>query len=197
MIVSVDWLKQFVDVKEPPAELADLLSSIGLEAEDLRIFEGMQGVVIGKVTSVNKHPNADRLNVCSVYDGEIDYQVVCGADNVAKGQIIAYAKVGSVLPGGFKLKKINLRGVESNGMICSAKELNISEEHEGIIVLPKSGKVGADFIEEYGNKFLKIELDITPNRPDAFSHYGIARDISVSKDRELSKIKLYKKTMEY
>ena len=70
-------------------------------------------------------------------------------------------------------------------MICSAKELNISEEHEGIIVLPKSCKVGADFIEEYGNKFLKIELDITPNRPDAFSHYGIARDISVSKDREL------------
>ena len=193
MIVSIDWLKEFIDITESPEELADILSSIGLEAEDLRIFEGMQGVVIGKVTSVTEHPNADRLNVCSVYDGEIDHQVVCGADNVAKDQTIAYAKVGSVLPGGFKLKKINLRGVESNGMICSAKELNISEEHEGIIVLPESCKIGADFIGEYGNKFLKIELDITPNRPDAFSHYGIARDISVFKDRELSKIEINKK----
>ena len=193
MIVSIDWLKEYVDIKEPPDELADILSSIGLEAEDLKIFEGMKGVVIGKVTSVSKHPNADRLNVCTVYDGEIDYQVVCGADNVAKDQIIAYAKVGSILPGGFKLKKINLRGVESNGMICSAKELNISNEHEGIIVLPESCKIGANFIEEYGNKFLRIELDITPNRPDAFSHYGIARDISVYKDRELLKIEINKK----
>ena len=193
MIVSIDWLKEFVDITESPEELADLLSSIGLEAEDCKIFQGLNGVIIGKVKSVEKHPNADRLNVCSVYDGEIDHQVVCGADNVAKNQTIAYAKVGSVLPGGFKLKKINLRGVESNGMICSAKELNINDDHEGIIVLPDSCKIGADFIEEYGNKFLKIELDITPNRPDAFSHYGIAKDISVSRDRELLKIQINKK----
>ena len=192
MIVSIDWLKEFVDITESPEELADLLSSIGLEAEDCKIFQGLNGVIIGKVKSVEKHPNADRLNVCSVYDGEIDHQVVCGADNVAKNQTIAYAKVGSVLPGGFKLKKINLRGVESNGMICSAKELNINDDHEGIIVLPDSCKIGADFIEEYGNKFLKIELDITPNRPDAFSHYGIARDISVFKNRKLSKIAIKK-----
>ena len=195
MIVSIDWLKEFVDITESPEELADVLSSIGLEAEDCKIFQGLNGVIIGKVKSVEKHPNADRLNVCSVYDGEIDHQVVCGADNVAKNQTIAYAKVGSVLPGGFKLKKINLRGVESNGMICSAKELNINDDHEGIIVLPDSCEIGADFIEEYGNKFLKIELDITPNRPDAFSHYGIARDISVSRDRELLKIQINKKDL--
>ena len=195
MIVSIDWLKEFVDITESPEELADLLSSIGLEAEDCKIFQGLNGVIIGKVKSVEKHPNADRLNVCSVYDGEIDHQVVCGAHNVAKNQTIAYAKVGSVLPGGFKLKKINLRGVESNGMICSAKELNINDDHGGIIVLPDSCKIGADFIEEYGNKFLKIELDITPNRPDAFSHYGIARDISVSRDRELLKIQINKKDL--
>ena len=93
MIVSVDWLKEYVDITESPQELADLLSSIGLEAEDCKIFQGLNGVIIGKVKSVEKHPNADRLNVCSVYDGEIDHQVVCGADNVAKNQTIAYAKL--------------------------------------------------------------------------------------------------------
>ena len=193
MIVSIDWLKEFVNINESPAELADLLSSIGLEAEDLNPFEGLKGVVIGKVMSVDKHPNADRLNVCSVYDGKNEYQVVCGANNVAKDQTIAYAKIGSVLPGGFKLKKIKLRGIDSSGMICSAKELNIHDDHEGIIVLPDTCTIGADFIEEYGNKFLKIELDITPNRPDAFSHYGIARDIAVCKNRKLSKIQFNEK----
>jgi len=158
MIVSIDWLKEFVDIKEPPDKLADMLSSIGLEAEFLNSFEGLDGVVIGKVKSIEKHPNADRLSVCTVYDGKQDYQVVCGAKNVAKDQTIAYAKVGSVLPGGFRLEKIKLRGVESSGMICSAKELNIHDDHEGIIVLPESCKVGKDFLEEYGNKFLKIEL---------------------------------------
>ena len=193
MIVSVNWLKEFVKIKESAGELADILSSIGLEAEDLKPFEDLKGVVIGKVKSVDKHPNADRLNVCVVYDGQKDYQVVCGANNVAKDQTIAYAKIGSVLPGGFRLEKIKLRGVESSGMICSAKELNIHDDHEGIIVLPDSCSIGADFIEEYGHKFLKIELDITPNRPDAFSHYGVARDIAVYKNRTLSNIKLKKK----
>ena len=188
MIVSIDWLKEFVDIKESPGDLADILSSIGLEAEDLNPFKDLEGVVIGKIKSVEKHPNADRLSVCSVYDGEKDYQVVCGANNVAKDQTIAYAKVGSVLPGGFRLEKIKLRGVESSGMICSAKELNISDENEGIMVLPDSCSPGNDFIKEYGNRFLKIELDITPNRPDAFSHYGVARDIAVYKNRTLSKI---------
>jgi phenylalanyl-tRNA synthetase beta chain len=186
MIVSINWLKEFVDIKEPPDKLADMLSSIGLEAEFLNSFEGLDGVVIGKVMSIEKHPNADRLSVCTVYDGEEDYQVVCGAKNVAKDQTIAYARVGSILPGDFRLEKIKLRGIESNGMICSAKELNIHDDDEGIIVLPESCKVGKDFLEEYGNKFLKIELDITPNRPDAFSHYGVARDIAVYTNRKLT-----------
>ncbi|MBE76425.1 MAG: phenylalanine--tRNA ligase subunit beta [Candidatus Marinimicrobia bacterium] len=196
MILSIDWLKEFVDIKESSGELADILSSIGLEAEDLKPFEDLEGVVIGKVKSVDKHPNADRLSVCSVYDGEKDYQVVCGANNVAKGQTIAYAKVGSVLPGGFRLEKIKLRGVESSGMICSAKELNISDEHEGIMVLPESCIPGNDFVDEYGIKFLRIELDITPNRPDAFSHYGVARDIAVYKNRPLSKIQFNEKKIQ-
>ena len=187
MIVSIKWLKEFVEINETPKELADMLSSIGLEAEFSDSFDGIGGVIVGKVKSVKKHPNADRLNVCRVYDGKDEHQVVCGAKNVAKGQTIAYAKVGSVLPGDFQLERIKLRGVESNGMICSAKELNIHDDHEGIIVLPDDCEIGKDFIEEYGSKFLKLELDITPNRPDAFSHYGVARDIAVYTKRKLSK----------
>ena len=186
MIISIDWLKDFINVEETPEELSNLLSSLGLEAECDNQFGDIMGVVIGKVISVSDHPNADRLNVCMVSDGQKEFQVVCGAPNVAEGQIIAYAKVGSALPGGFNLEKIKLRGVESNGMICSARELNISDEHDGILVLPESCRLGANFVDEYANKFLKIELDITPNRPDAFSHYGVARDISVFKKRTLN-----------
>ena len=186
MIVSIDWLKDFVDIKESPEELAEILSSVGLEAEYINSFSEISNVVIGKVISVESHPNADRLNVCNVNDGKKDYQVVCGAPNVQTGQTIAYAKIGSTLPGGFKLEKIKLRGVDSSGMICSAKELNISEEHDGILVLPVTCIVGGDFFKEYGYKYLTIELDITPNRPDAFSHYGVARDISVILDRDLA-----------
>jgi len=186
MIISIDWLKDFINIQETPEELSDLLSSLGLEAECDNKFGDIRDVVIGKVISVSDHPNADRLNVCMVSDGQKEFQVVCGAPNVAEGQIIAYAKVGSTLPGGFNLEKIKLRGVESNGMICSARELNISDEHDGILVLPESCTLGSDFVNEYANKFLNIELDITPNRPDAFSHYGVARDISVFKKRILN-----------
>ena len=185
MIISIDWLKDFIDIEETPEELSNMLSSLGLEAESDNQFGDIKDVVIGEVISVSDHPNADRLNVCMVSDGQKEFQVVCGAPNVAEGQIIAYAKVGSTLPGGFNLEKIKLRGVESNGMICSARELNISDEHDGILVLPESCILGANFVDEYANKFLKIELDITPNRPDAFSHYGVARDISVFKKRTL------------
>ena len=185
MIISIDWLKDFIDIEETPEELSNMLSSLGLEAESDNQFGDIKDVVIGEVISVSDHPNADRLNVCMVSDGQKEFQVVCGAPNVAEGQIIAYAKVGSILPGGFNLEQIKLRGVESNGMICSARELNISDEHDGILVLPESCILGANFVDEYANKFLKIELDITPNRPDAFSHYGVARDISVFKKRTL------------
>ena len=195
MIVSIDWLKDFVDIDEQPEELAELLSSVGLEAEYNNQFSEIKNVIIGKVLSVKGHPNADRLNVCTVNDGDNDFQVVCGAPNVSEGQTIAYAKVGSVLPGGFKLEKIKLRGVESSGMICSAKELNISDEHDGILVLPDSCSLGENFITEYANKFIKIELDITPNRPDAFSHYGVARDISVFKNKNLKSLEFETKNI--
>ena len=183
MIVSIEWLKEFVDINETPEELAELLSKTGLEAEIIGIPNQLSGIIIGKVETAEKHPDADKLKLCTVNDGNDIQQVVCGAPNVDKGQTIAFATVGSVLPGNFKIKKAKIRGVESYGMICSERELHLSDEHEGILVLPDNLKAGDDFIDAYGYKFLSLELDITPNRPDAFSHQGVARDIACKMDR--------------
>ena len=185
MIVSTEWLKQFVDVRESPAELADLLSGIGLDAEFTGIQDNIEGVVIGRVKTAEKHPNADKLSLCTVSDGKNEFQVVCGAPNVAEGQTIAYASVGAVLSGNVKIKKAKIRGTESFGMICSERELGISDEHEGILVLPEHLQTGDDFLEACGQQFMTLELDITPNRPDAFSHIGVARDIAVKTGRKL------------
>ena len=108
MIISIEWLKQFVDINESPSELADLLSSIGLEAETISIIpDTIKGVVVGKVISAEKHPNADTLSLCSISDGKDEYQVVCGAPNVNEGQTIAYAPIGSVIADDITIKKIN------------------------------------------------------------------------------------------
>ena len=165
MIISLNWLKEFVDIRESSQELADLLTNIGLEAEVAGIPESLSGIVIGKVETSEKHPNADRLKLCTINDGTAIHQVVCGAPNVDKGQTIVFAKLGAILPGNFKIKKMKIRGVESCGMICSERELQLSDEHEGIMVLPDDLVAGQDFMEAYGHKFLSVELDLTPNRP--------------------------------
>ena len=130
MRVSIDWLKQFVSIKENPADLAEMLSMLGLEAEPVHDFSGLSGVIVGKVATAIKHPNADRLKLCTVNDGADTVNVVCGAPNVAAGQTVAFAQVGSVLPGGFKISKAKIRGEESRGMICSERELVFSDDHE-------------------------------------------------------------------
>ena len=188
MIISLDWLKEFVDIDESPDELSDLLSGIGLEAEATSVPTEISGVVIGKVETAEKHPDADKLKLCTVNDGKQVHQVVCGAPNVDSGQTIAFATVGSVLPGKLKIKKANIRGVESSGMICSERELNLSDEHEGIMVLPDDLEPGDDFVSSYGYKYISVELDITPNRPDAFSHQGVARDIACKTNRDFKQI---------
>ncbi|MBT7823041.1 MAG: phenylalanine--tRNA ligase subunit beta [Candidatus Marinimicrobia bacterium] len=183
MIVSIDWLKQFVEITESPEDLAELLSKTGLEAEVVGIPHELPGLIVGYVESAEKHPDADKLKKCTVSDGSEIYQVVCGAPNVEAGKNIAFAKVGAVLPGNFKIKKAKIRGVESFGMICSERELLITDEHEGIMVLSGDLNPGDSFMEAYGHKYLSIELDITPNRPDAFSHQGVARDIAAATGR--------------
>ena len=188
MIVSIDWLREFLEIKESPNELADMLTNSGLEAELNEVPLSIPGVIIGKVESTEKHPDADKLKICIVNDGQQNHQVICGAPNVNSGQMIPFATVGSILPGNLKIKKAKIRGVESNGMICSERELNISDEHEGIMVLPKRLPLGKDFMEAYGKKFLSLELDVTPNRPDAFSHQGVARDLACITDRKFSPV---------
>ena len=183
MIVSIEWLKEFVDINEPAAELADLLTNTGLEASVTGAPSEIPGVVIGIVETAGKHPDADKLKLCTVNDGNSVHQVVCGAPNVEAGQTIVFARVGSVLPGNSKIKKVTIRGVESYGMICSERELQITDEHEGIMVLPSELNPGDDFISAFGHRYISLELDITPNRPDAFSHQGVARDIACATGR--------------
>ena len=190
MIISIEWLKDFVDIKESPEELADLLSNIGLESEVTDTTIEDSGVIIARVESTEKHPNADKLKICTLNDGLNFHKVICGAPNVASGQIVPFAKIGSVLPGNFTIKKVNIRGVESSGMICSERELGISDEHEGIMLLPDNLKLGESFKTSYGYKFHSLELDITPNRSDAFSHYGVARDIACATERDLKKLEI-------
>ena len=194
MRISIDWLKEFVSIKENPADLADMLSMLGLEAEPVHDFSGLSGVVIGKVATAKKHPNADRLKLCTVNDGTATVNVVCGAPNVAAGQTVAFAQEGAELPGGFIISKAKIRGEESRGMICSERELGISDEHEGIMVLPDKLKAGT-VINAYLEKvYDALDLDITPNRPDGFSHYGVARDIALKTGRKLKDLSIKKAT---
>ena len=135
MRISIDWLKEFVDTNESTTDIADSLTMLGLEAENSTDSYGLNDIIVGEVIDRIKHPNADRLNLCKVFDGQNTLPIVCGAPNVDKGQKIAFAPVGAVLPGEFKISKAKIRGEISEGMICSEKELNISDEHEGIMVL--------------------------------------------------------------
>ena len=140
MKVSLHWLKRFVDFDLTATDLADKLTMRGFESEVVTDFDSLDNLVVGDVLTAEKHPDADKLKLCSVSDGNETFNVVCGAPNVDAGQKIVFAKVGAVLPGDFKIGKAKIRGIESFGMICSERELGISEEHDGIMVLDDSVK---------------------------------------------------------
>ena len=182
MKVSLKWLRDYVPVSLEPKELAHKLTMAGLEVGGVEeVGEAWEGVCVGKVREVNKHPNADRLSLCIVDIPGETHEVVCGAPNVAAGQNIAFAKVGAQLFDGHsgksvKLKAAKIRGVVSNGMICSEKELGMSEEHEGILVLPEDAPPGMPLFEYLGDSILELEL--TPNRPDCLSMLGVAQEVS-------------------
>lgn len=186
MRLSINWLRQYVDIKESPQELADMLTMLGFEAEIATDLSNFNNIVTAKVESVVEHPNADKLSLCKVNDGNETISVVCGAPNVEAGQKVVFAKVGTVLPGGFEIKKAKIRGEVSFGMICAEDELGISENHDGIMVLPEDTKIGIPIGKVLNQKYAALELDITPNRPDALSHYGIAREIALKTDRKLN-----------
>jgi phenylalanyl-tRNA synthetase beta chain len=185
MRLSINWLNKYIEVKESPQELADMLTMLGFEAEIATDLTNLNNVVTASVKSVRKHSNADKLTVCEVFDGKDVYNVVCGAPNVQAEQKIVFAKVGAELPGGFKITKAKIRGEVSFGMICAEDEIGISDNHEGIMVLPNSTKLGLPISEVLNEKYAALELDITPNRPDALSHIGIAREINLKTGREI------------
>ncbi len=153
-------------------------------------FPYLPNVQVGEVLSVEPHPDADRLTVCTVTVGGDPRTIVCGAPNVAAGQKVAVAPVGATLAGGITLEKRKIRGVVSDGMICAGDELGIGDDHDGIVVLPEGAPVGEPLAEYVGLATRQIKLDITPNRPDALSHIGVARDLSAVLGRELTKPKV-------
>ena len=186
MNISYNWLKEYVDFELTAQEVADALTSEGLEVgcvEEVQpVKGGLQGLVIGEVLTCVPHPNSDHMHVCTVNLGEGEpVQIVCGAPNVAAGQKVVVATLGCKLYDGdecFTIKKSKLRGVESHGMICAEDEIGIGTDHNGIIVLPETAVPGTPAAEYYNLKSdYLIEVDITPNRADACSHYGVARDL--------------------
>lgn len=166
----------------------------GLEVEDVYSeAEIYKGFVVGKVNSKQKHPNADKLSLCTVSTGENEYKVICGAPNVEANQKIVFAPIGTIIPKGqLKIEKVKIRGIESYGMICSEAELEISDKNEGIMVLPDDFKVGAKITEALKLNDVIFEIGITPNRPDALSHIGVARELAalLGKSLKLPQIKL-------
>ena len=187
MNISYNWLKQYININITPDELSKALTSIGLEVggvdEVQTVKGGLEGLVIGEVLTCTNHENSDHLHVTTVNVGtEEALQIVCGAPNVAAGQKVVVATVGTKLYSGeesFTIKRSKIRGVESMGMICAEDEIGIGTSHDGIIVLPADAVVGTLAKDYYGIKsdFL-LEVDITPNRVDAASHYGVARDLA-------------------
>lgn len=181
MKVSLNWLREYVDYDGTPVALAELLTMAGVEVEGIETRGlDLEKVVVAQILSREPHPNADRLGVCRVDDGsgqQHPRQIVCGATNYRVGDKVPLALPGSVLPGDVKIKVGKLRGVESEGMLCSARELRLADDAEGLLILPPDALVGAPVGSLYPSDTI-LDLEITPNRPDLLSHVGLAREIA-------------------
>jgi phenylalanyl-tRNA synthetase beta chain len=187
MTISYKWLSEYLPVKIEPERLSKILTSVGLEVEKMETFEevkgGLKGLVIGEVLHTEQHPNADKLKLTRVNTGTGEpLQIVCGAPNVATGQKVVVATVGTTIyPSGgepLTMKVAKIRGVESHGMICAEDEIGLGTSHAGIMVLPQDAKIGttaADYFQPYSD--IIYEIGLTPNRMDAMSHWGVARDV--------------------
>ena len=182
MLFSVNWLKKWVDIDLPVEELSGKLTASGLEVDTVEpVAAPFSGVVVAAITSCGPHPDADKLKICFIDYGDAEpVQVVCGAPNVRAGIRIPLAKVGAVLGDDFKIRKAKLRGVESFGMACSARELGLSNDHSGLMELPLDAPLGMDIRDFLELDDHAIEVDLTPNRADCLSIRGLAQDVSAS-----------------
>lgn len=186
MLVSLKWLKDYVDIEITPEELAHRLTMSGLEVEDIKtIRPQFDGVVVAKILSVKPHPSADRLSLCSVSDGAEIYHVVCGAKNIAERDIVPLAKVGAVIPGGYTIKSSLLRGEKSEGMLCSESELEIGDDESGIMHLPKDLKLGLPLGKALNIEDTVLDVNVTPNRSDCLNMIGIAREVAAITGKKL------------
>lgn len=185
MKFTLNWLKDYIDFDLSPEELSHSLTMAGLEVEDV-IYQGkgLDNVVAAQITELIPHPNAEKLSLCKVTDGENTYPIVCGATNMKVGDKVALAKIGAKLPAGpkfpdgLKIKKAKIRGEVSEGMLCAANELGIGEESDGIIILSESSNIGNAIVDEIGLNDVVFEVGITPNRPDCLSVIGVAREVA-------------------
>ena len=192
MKLTWKWLLEHLETEAGIDQVVETLPKLGLEvASVIDIAKDLREFVSVEVLEVNKHPNADKLNVCIVFDGNKHFKVVCGAHNVKVGMIGVFAYVGTFIPGlNFTLKSGNIRGEQSDGMLCSEKELTISDKHEGIIELPKSTKNGLSVVDVLELNDPIIEIEITPNRGDCLGVRGIARDLAASGIGTLKELKI-------
>ena len=178
MRISYNWLKELVDFDMEPQDLCKMLTFLGVETTVVGGGTNWSGVVTAKVLDRQKHPNSDHLSICKVNDGTKDYQIVCGAPNVAAGQTIPLALIGAVLPGNFVIKASKIRGVSSEGMICSKEELGLEESSDGIMVLDEKTPLGKKLEDVLEKQDTILEIEITTNRGDCLSHWGVAREIA-------------------
>ncbi|MAD00833.1 phenylalanine--tRNA ligase subunit beta [Pseudomonas abyssi] len=191
MKFSEQWLRTWVNPDVSRDDLVARLSMTGLEVDSVTPAAGeFSGVVVGEILSAEQHPDADKLRVCRVSNGSEEFQVVCGAPNARAGIKIPFAMVGAVLGEDFKIKKAKLRGVESFGMLCSAAELKVSEDHDGLYELPQDAPVGQNVREYLGLDDAIIEVDLTPNRGDCLSIAGLAREVGANYGAEVCRVKV-------
>ena len=187
MRIPLSWLKDYVDLDESPRQIADRLTFSGTEVEGIEtVGSTYEGFIVAEVRSVGKHPNADKLSLCHVFDGRQELQVVCGAPNVQAGGRYPFAPVGVTLPdGSLTIKKAKIRGVESFGMLCSESELGLSQDHSGLLALDAKWPAGTPLADVLGPPETVLELEVTPNRPDCLSLIGIARELAAVYRRPL------------
>src|SRR5690242_9604714 len=182
MRAPLSWIRDFTPLDDSVADapaIADALNQLGLEVEAIdRPGDEIQGVVAARILDVLPHPDADKIRLADVDFGDGQLRVVCGAPNIEPGMVVPFARVGAVLPGDFEITRRKIRGVVSEGMLCSARELGLGDDHSGILSLPDDAALGEDVRPVLGLDDLVFDLSITPNRPDAMGITGVARDLA-------------------
>src|ERR1700726_3987273 len=186
MKFSVKWLREFVDLPKNPEEIADLLTRAGVETKNIETRGAkIDKVIVSQVTASSRHPNADRLTVCEVDDGSgTKRQIVCGATNYKVGDKVPLALPGAKLPNGTEIRKSKLRGVDSEGMLCSSIELGLGQDAAGLLILSPAARIGTP-IKELFPPDTVLDVEITPNRGDLLSHFGMAREIAALSGKPL------------